>query len=135
MLYDLPVTLWWLRPGSRVAVQTAVRQGSTCFCSVLVGSEDLEHKHTLVSCRVCEQVTADRPIPFLGWAGAPADMLSAALSLQVGNNDVDDVNIIVFRQINQFDLSGNVVTSSEYLSTLWVRPAPLRFSRRHICPS
>lgn len=59
-------------------------------------------------------------------------MLSAALSLQVGNNDVDDVNIIVFRQINQFDLSGNVVTSSEYLSTLWVRPAPLRSSRRHI---
>ncbi|CAO2632966.1 Nodal modulator 1 [Lemmus lemmus] len=48
-------------------------------------------------------------------------MLSAALSLQVGNNDVDDVNIIVFRQINQFDLSGNVVTSSEYLSTLWVK--------------
>lgn len=42
-------------------------------------------------------------------------------SLQVGNNDVDDVNIIVFRQINQFDLSGNVITSSEYLSTLWVR--------------
>ncbi|KAH0521499.1 Nodal modulator 1 [Microtus ochrogaster] len=39
----------------------------------------------------------------------------------VGNNDVDDVNIIVFRQINQFDLSGNVVTSSEYLSTLWVK--------------
>lgn len=62
-------------------------------------------------------------------------MLSAALSLQVGNNDMDDVNIIVFRQINQFDLSGNVVTSSEYLSTLCVRPAPLRFSRRHICPS
>lgn len=51
-------------------------------------------------------------------------MLSATLSLQVGNNDVDDVNIIVFRQINQFDLSGNVITSSEYLSTLWVRPTP-----------
>lgn len=34
---------------------------------------------------------------------------------------MDDVNIIVFRQINQFDLSGNVITSSEYLSTLWVR--------------
>ncbi|XP_036042934.1 nodal modulator 1 isoform X2 [Onychomys torridus] len=39
--------------------------------------------------------------------------------IEVGNNDVDDVNIIVFRQINQFDLSGNVITSSEYLSTLW----------------
>lgn len=48
-------------------------------------------------------------------------LLSVCLSLQVGNNDVDDVNIIVFRQINQFDLSGNVITSSEYLSTLWVR--------------
>lgn len=44
------------------------------------------------------------------------------LSSQVGNNDIDDVNIIVFRQINQFDLSGNVITSSEYLPTLWVRP-------------
>lgn len=49
-------------------------------------------------------------------------LLNVRLSLQVGNNDVDDVNIIVFRQINQFDLSGNVITSSEYLSTLWVSP-------------
>lgn len=48
-------------------------------------------------------------------------LLNVRLSLQVGNNDVDDVNIIVFRQINQFDLSGNVITSSEYLSTLWVK--------------
>lgn len=49
-------------------------------------------------------------------------LLNVHLSLQVGNNDVDDINIIVFRQINQFDLSGNVITSSEYLSTLWVSP-------------
>uniref|UniRef100_A0A7I2V4T6 NODAL modulator 3 n=1 Tax=Homo sapiens TaxID=9606 RepID=A0A7I2V4T6_HUMAN len=41
--------------------------------------------------------------------------------IEVGNNDIDDVNIIVFRQINQFDLSGNVITSSEYLPTLWVK--------------
>eukprot|EP00069_Balaena_mysticetus_P007078 bmy_05440T0 len=41
--------------------------------------------------------------------------------IAVGNNDIDDVNIIVFRQINQFDLSGNVITSSEYLPTLWVK--------------
>uniref|UniRef100_A0A8C0LK55 Nodal modulator 1-like n=1 Tax=Canis lupus dingo TaxID=286419 RepID=A0A8C0LK55_CANLU len=41
--------------------------------------------------------------------------------LLVGNNDIDDVSIIVFRQINQFDLSGNVITSSEYLPTLWVK--------------
>uniref|UniRef100_I3LLW7 Uncharacterized protein n=1 Tax=Sus scrofa TaxID=9823 RepID=I3LLW7_PIG len=41
--------------------------------------------------------------------------------ITVGNNDIDDVNIIVFRQINQFDLSGNVITSSEYLPTLWVK--------------
>lgn len=40
--------------------------------------------------------------------------------LQVGNSDIGDVNIIAFRQINQFDLSGNVITSSEYLSTLCV---------------
>lgn len=36
------------------------------------------------------------------------------------NSDIDDVNIIAFRQINQFDLSGNVITASEYLSTLCV---------------
>uniref|UniRef100_A0A8C8ZI42 Nodal modulator 1 n=1 Tax=Prolemur simus TaxID=1328070 RepID=A0A8C8ZI42_PROSS len=41
--------------------------------------------------------------------------------IEVGNNDIDDINIIVFRQINQFDLSGNVITSSEYLPTLWVK--------------
>uniref|UniRef100_A0A8C0I7N3 Prealbumin-like fold domain-containing protein n=1 Tax=Bubo bubo TaxID=30461 RepID=A0A8C0I7N3_BUBBB len=41
--------------------------------------------------------------------------------LLVGNRDIDDVNIIAFRQINQFDLSGNVITSSEYLSTLCVK--------------
>uniref|UniRef100_A0A8B9G2P1 NOMO2 protein n=1 Tax=Amazona collaria TaxID=241587 RepID=A0A8B9G2P1_9PSIT len=41
--------------------------------------------------------------------------------LLVGNSDIGDVNIIAFRQINQFDLSGNVITSSEYLSTLCVK--------------
>ncbi|XP_054992376.1 BOS complex subunit NOMO1 [Sorex araneus] len=41
--------------------------------------------------------------------------------ISVGNNDIDDINIIVFRQINQFDLSGNVITPSEYLPTLWVK--------------
>uniref|UniRef100_H3AWF4 Nodal modulator n=1 Tax=Latimeria chalumnae TaxID=7897 RepID=H3AWF4_LATCH len=40
---------------------------------------------------------------------------------QVGNSDIDGVNFIAFRQINQFDLSGNVITSPEYLSTLWVK--------------
>lgn len=45
---------------------------------------------------------------------------SLCFVLQVGNSDIDDVNIIAFRQINQFDLSGNVITSSEYLSTLCV---------------
>ncbi|XP_010193030.1 PREDICTED: nodal modulator 3-like, partial [Mesitornis unicolor] len=42
-------------------------------------------------------------------------------AIEVGNSDIDEVNIIVFRQINQFDLSGNVITSSEYLSTLCVK--------------
>ncbi|NWI22913.1 NOMO3 protein, partial [Sula dactylatra] len=41
--------------------------------------------------------------------------------IEVGNSDIDDVNIIAFRQINQFDLSGNVITSPEYLSTLCVK--------------
>ncbi|KAK0146111.1 Nodal modulator 1 [Merluccius polli] len=42
-------------------------------------------------------------------------------SLQVGNSDIEGVNIIAFRQINQFDLSGNVVTSPEHLPTLSVK--------------
>ncbi|KAL1788817.1 Nodal modulator 1 [Sigmodon hispidus] len=41
--------------------------------------------------------------------------------IEVGNNDVDDVNIFVFQQINQFDLSGDMIISSEFLSTLWVK--------------
>ncbi|XP_064415226.1 BOS complex subunit NOMO3 isoform X2 [Latimeria chalumnae] len=42
-------------------------------------------------------------------------------AVEVGNSDIDGVNFIAFRQINQFDLSGNVITSPEYLSTLWVK--------------
>nr|DBA20275.1 TPA: hypothetical protein GDO54_015987 [Pyxicephalus adspersus] len=42
-------------------------------------------------------------------------------AIEVGNSDIDEVNIIAFRQINQFDLSGNVITSPEYLSTLLVK--------------
>lgn len=42
-------------------------------------------------------------------------------AIEVGGSDIEDVNIIAFRQINQFDLSGNVITSSEHLSTLWVK--------------
>uniref|UniRef100_A0A803TKA5 Prealbumin-like fold domain-containing protein n=1 Tax=Anolis carolinensis TaxID=28377 RepID=A0A803TKA5_ANOCA len=41
--------------------------------------------------------------------------------LLIGSNDIENVNIIAFRQINQFDLSGNVITSSEHLPTLWVK--------------
>uniref|UniRef100_A0A8C5QXB5 Nodal modulator 1 n=1 Tax=Leptobrachium leishanense TaxID=445787 RepID=A0A8C5QXB5_9ANUR len=42
-------------------------------------------------------------------------------SIEIGSNDIYDVNIIAFRQINQFDISGNVITPSEYLSTLSVK--------------
>ncbi|XP_030066871.1 nodal modulator 1 [Microcaecilia unicolor] len=42
-------------------------------------------------------------------------------TIEVGSSDIDNMNIIAFRQINLFDLSGNVITSSEYLSTLWVK--------------
>ncbi|TRZ04195.1 hypothetical protein DNTS_011991 [Danionella cerebrum] len=38
-----------------------------------------------------------------------------------GNADIEGLNIIAFRQMNQFDLSGNIITSSEHLSTLWVK--------------
>uniref|UniRef100_A0A803TL17 Prealbumin-like fold domain-containing protein n=1 Tax=Anolis carolinensis TaxID=28377 RepID=A0A803TL17_ANOCA len=42
-------------------------------------------------------------------------------AIEIGSNDIENVNIIAFRQINQFDLSGNVITSSEHLPTLWVK--------------
>ncbi|XP_036954741.1 LOW QUALITY PROTEIN: nodal modulator 1 [Acanthopagrus latus] len=42
-------------------------------------------------------------------------------AVEVGSNDIDGVNIIAFRQINQFDLSGNVHTSPEHLPTLSVK--------------
>uniref|UniRef100_A0A8C7ZI33 Nodal modulator n=1 Tax=Oryzias sinensis TaxID=183150 RepID=A0A8C7ZI33_9TELE len=42
-------------------------------------------------------------------------------AIEVGNSDIEGVNIIAFRQINQFDLSGNIVTSPEHLPTLSVK--------------
>uniref|UniRef100_A0A4W6C5R6 NODAL modulator 1 n=1 Tax=Lates calcarifer TaxID=8187 RepID=A0A4W6C5R6_LATCA len=41
--------------------------------------------------------------------------------LLVGSSDIEGVNIIAFRQINQFDLSGNVITTPEHLPTLSVK--------------
>ncbi|XP_023189394.1 LOW QUALITY PROTEIN: nodal modulator 1-like [Xiphophorus maculatus] len=42
-------------------------------------------------------------------------------AIEVGSSDIDGVNIIAFRQINQFDLSGNIITSPEHLPTLSVK--------------
>ncbi|KAM8842505.1 BOS complex subunit NOMO1 [Synchiropus picturatus] len=42
-------------------------------------------------------------------------------AIEVDHSDIDGVNIIAFRQINQFDLSGNVVTSPEHLPTISVK--------------
>ncbi|KAL7891014.1 hypothetical protein AOLI_G00004900 [Acnodon oligacanthus] len=42
-------------------------------------------------------------------------------TIEVGSSDIEGVNIIAFRQINQFDLSGNIITSPEHLPTLWVK--------------
>lgn len=42
-------------------------------------------------------------------------------TIEVGSTDIEGVNIIAFRQINQFDLSGNIVTSPEHLPTLSVK--------------
>lgn len=42
------------------------------------------------------------------------------IPFQVGSSDIEGVNIIAFRQINQFDLSGNIITSPEHLPTLSV---------------
>jgi len=40
--------------------------------------------------------------------------------VKVEGNDLDNVNIIAFRRMNQMDISGNVVTQLEYLSSLKV---------------
>ncbi|XP_061684858.1 BOS complex subunit NOMO1 isoform X2 [Syngnathoides biaculeatus] len=42
-------------------------------------------------------------------------------AIEVGSSDIEGVNIIAFRQINQFDLSGNVITPPEHLATLSVK--------------
>ncbi|XP_061844241.1 BOS complex subunit NOMO1 [Nerophis lumbriciformis] len=42
-------------------------------------------------------------------------------AIEVGSSDIEGINIIAFRQINQFDLSGNVITSPEHLATLSVK--------------
>ncbi|KAG7214542.1 hypothetical protein INR49_023057 [Caranx melampygus] len=42
-------------------------------------------------------------------------------AIEVGSSDIEGINIIAFRQINQFDLSGNVITSPEHLPTLSVK--------------
>lgn len=42
-------------------------------------------------------------------------------AVEVGSSDIEGVNILAFRQINQFDLSGNVHTSPEHLATLSVK--------------
>ncbi|KAM6940411.1 BOS complex subunit NOMO1 [Xenentodon cancila] len=42
-------------------------------------------------------------------------------AIEVASSDIKGVNIIAFRQINQFDLSGNIITSPEHLSTLSVK--------------
>ncbi|KAF4080021.1 hypothetical protein AMELA_G00165660 [Ameiurus melas] len=42
-------------------------------------------------------------------------------TIEVGSSDVDGLNIIAFRQINRFDLSGNIITLSEHLPTLLVK--------------
>ena len=39
---------------------------------------------------------------------------------QVSTSDVKHVNIIAFRQLNQFEITGNVVTDYQFVSTLKV---------------
>nr|XP_023680948.1 nodal modulator 1-like [Paramormyrops kingsleyae] len=41
--------------------------------------------------------------------------------IEVGSSDIEGIHIIAFRQINQFDLSGNILTSPEHLSSLSVK--------------
>uniref|UniRef100_A0A672MCX4 Nodal modulator 1-like n=1 Tax=Sinocyclocheilus grahami TaxID=75366 RepID=A0A672MCX4_SINGR len=57
--------------------------------------------------------------------GEGTDHIERALpphkTIEVGSTDIEGINIIAFRQINQFDLSGNVITSPEHLPTLWVK--------------
>ena len=39
---------------------------------------------------------------------------------QIAGSDLKDINIIAFRRMNQLDLSGNIITLSEYLPSLKV---------------
>uniref|UniRef100_A0A1A8V1N5 Nodal modulator n=1 Tax=Nothobranchius furzeri TaxID=105023 RepID=A0A1A8V1N5_NOTFU len=42
-------------------------------------------------------------------------------AIEVSSSDIEGVNIIACRQINHFDLSGNIITSAEHLPTLSVK--------------
>ncbi|MEQ2178099.1 hypothetical protein GOODEAATRI_010438, partial [Goodea atripinnis] len=39
-------------------------------------------------------------------------------AIEVGSSDIEGVNIIAFRQINQFDLSGNIITETVLICPL-----------------
>ena len=39
---------------------------------------------------------------------------------QVQGKDIENIRIIVFRRLNQFEIGGNVITSSDYVPTLKV---------------
>ena len=44
---------------------------------------------------------------------------------QVSASDLRNVNMIAFRHVNQFEITGNVVTDRQFLSTLkvsWPKP-------------
>ena len=48
--------------------------------------------------------------------------------IRVEDNDVTDIRLIVFRKVTQMDVSGDVITSSEFLSTLKVIYLDFRFN-------
>ena len=47
-------------------------------------------------------------------------LIICMLGFQVVKEDMANVNIIAFRRMNQMDISGNVITQLEYLSSLKV---------------
>ncbi len=54
----------------------------------------------------------------------------AAITLAMKKEDIQNINFIVFRAINKYDLTGTVDTEPEWLHTLEVRPSSAIYLNR-----
>ncbi len=57
----------------------------------------------------------------------------SAITLAMKKEDIQNINFIVFRAINKYDLTGTVDTEPEWLHTLEVRPSSaIYLNRRYL---